>query len=279
VQLTLRLNVQVDPTTERLVQGLAQLSDPAVMAKLVEDVMRRTILEGVRKRFAKEQSSMALVSVANHHGAKALEKVQTRNQFRRFSQRIAKAQLANDVDALQSLHRDQAALVRRLTRNSTTLAGRKGAFMSALRTAASERASQMRTVRDLMTRGPFDTQADGNTLTVSVGAVPVLNRIKSASATKILTGKDSGSSYRTLWLQMEYGMGLYAKPSPSLHKSPFKTESGSWWYGARRGQGVHFLGQRPGNLLRTQLGLTYGEDSQAFTRLFGEHVNRILFGV
>lgn len=279
MQIQISLDIAPDRNMKKLMAGLTKLTTGDTLEKLLQEAMRKTILEGVRKRFAANQATMALVSVANRAAAKSLNSVKIRNQFIRLSNRITKAQQANDQEALNKLHRKQAEIVRTLTRGAHKLSSRPDKFHGALRAAARQRAGLMRSVRDVIAgQGPYNVENDGNRITVSVGAIPLLNRIKSPSATTLLTGHASKSLYQHLWLQMEFGMGVYAKPSPVMHGSPNKTATGSWWYGARKGQGVHFLGQKPGNLLRTKTVAAYPQDTAAFQRLFASQVTQLVFG-
>lgn len=280
MRIEFRINLEVDKTTERILAGLTRLQDPQVMEQAIKTAMRKSILEGVRKRFAQQQATMALVSVIPSTASKALNTVKVHQQFRKLGKRIATAQKNNDVNKLNALHKEQATLVRKLTKRKQRLGRGRGAVLQALRSASNRRRSLMRNVRDVLGgEGPFGSESTKDSMTISVGAVPVLNSIKSPSATKLLSNRYSSTIYNHLWLQMEFGMGVFAKPTPILGGTRFKTQSGSWWYGPRLGRGIHFLGQKPGNLLRTQTGLPYTEDGRALTRMFAAQMNNILFGV
>ena len=92
-------------------------------------------------------------------------------------------------------------------------------------------------------------------------------------------GHETDSSFRILWRQLEFGTGIYAKPSPRPGPTTWKESTGSWWYGQLRGNGLHLRGSRPGNILWDAQSVPYSEDASGFESRFAGMLQRAILGL
>lgn len=150
---------------------------------------------------------------------------------------------------------------------------------NALRQVAKERIKRMQQVMDILSDPKLMdvsyTYRDGkvNSITVSLGPIAALDKIQVPSATPLITGHPTESKMTSMWRQMEFGTGVFAFPTGRF-EGQYKTSAGSWWFGPRKGFGIHFAGTQPGNILRDQTGVLYSSDAMRFKQELERLFNR-----
>lgn len=286
VSVNIRVRLRPDNKLTIMARRTGKLT-PEEVAKIIQYALRASLLAGIKRRYAARGFDMQYVYRAGQNNASNFNSLHVRQRLLRLARLIAREQERAEETGrrgrLNELLQEQRDVLAEFSLGARPLMKHRGKQSSRVRAAldkatAQKRAAMGRVLQVLAGSDPFVVEPTASGVRVGVGVVSVLRGIETPSATKILQGKRSNSLYRQLWLQMEYGAGQFAKASPNLHTSPYKTGTGSWWYGPKAGKGIHFIGQKPGNLLRDQSGLPYGAEGRLFQRLFAERMNQMLFG-
>lgn len=283
MNIEIRLKFTADKTLKRSATRIGRLSQDSI-AEALKTAMQRTLIEGIRQRMLARGEQMVLVDRAAPHSRVKFNGIHARQQLLRIQRNIAKAQANGDRREVNRQINKQREVLRKFTAGAKPKLGKAHTesakqLFRALNTTKVEKRQAVQQVRKLLTgKDAFVTEVNGDSITVGVGVISVLDQIYTPSATRELTGRFSDSPFKKLWLQMEFGAGLYRKPNPLLHNSIYKTGVGSWWYGSKAGRGIHFIGQKPGNFLRDRTGLRYTKDGLLFERVFKQQMLRMLFG-
>jgi len=294
VNLTVDLRFQTDPQLEQFVHTVQRLvDDPVAFTNLLKGVMRTTLLAAYRKRFLQSTSKMTGME-KEQAGASYNRKADITLEIGRLTAELAKDISDSDKDVIKRhLEKLTAEFAGGsvLETDPTTRAGIDPDEGLGVSTRERGRGSlstgqfqaRMGAVLNLLALPEYfqvGTDAAGNPV-IGIGNLDDLNAIVTPSYGDPNTG--GTSKHKILWRQLEFGTGIYAKPSPRLGPTRFKTRRGTWWFGPsdvrkRRFVGLHLRGSRPGNVLTTAAGLPYDSDALLFRQAFFETMQRQLFG-
>lgn len=289
--LTIKFKFAANDKLKKVATKLARLS-PEAIASIVKFAMRRTLLEGIRQRYAARGESILFTDRAPKVTTHDFNSLSHRRRLMSVSRKIAAARLEQDFGKVAKFQKHQTEILKdfaaggkRLPTGRTISSvfghnkGKSGRVLRALEAATLRKRSAQRAVMEhFIGADPFMVTTTEDTLTVGVGYIPALDIIETPSATDELSGHPSSSPFKKLWLQMEYGAGIYATPSPAFTGTKFKTGVGSWWYGRHMGSGIHLLGQKPGNILRERTGAPYIGEGRLFQQVFAQQMKALIFG-
>lgn len=288
VKVTIRIKFQPDKKLTEFSNRVGKVS-PEKIVRVLKKALQATLLEGIRKRYAAKGFDMQYVYRAGQNNSAKFNSIHAQRRLislaRQIQREQEKAEKSGRRERLNQLLEDQRNVLRdflsgarpQLKHTGDTKASRARRALD--KATQKKKAAMDRVLQKLVGANAFVVTNGSDSVNVGVGVIAQLNQIETPSATPLLTGHPSKSPYKQLWLQMEYGAGIFAKPGPSLHNvSPNKTGVGSWWYGKRAGAGIHFIGQKPGNLLRDHTGLPYSGEYRSFLRMFGDLMNELIFG-
>ena len=294
VNVTVDLRFQTDPQLEQFAHTIQRLvDDPVAFTNLLKGVMRTTLLAAYRKRFL--QSVPKMIGMEKEQsGASFNRKADITLEIGRLTAELAKDISDSDKDVIKrQLEKLTAEFAGGtvLETDPTTQAGideQQGLGVSTRERgrgslSTGQFQARMGAVLNLLALPEFfevGVDASGNPV-IGIGKLEDLNAILTPSFGNPDTG--GTTPYKILWRQLEFGTGIYAKPSPRLGPTRFKTRRGTWWFGPsdvrkRRFVGLHLRGSRPGNVLTTAAGLPYDSDALLFRQAFFETMQRQLFG-
>lgn len=269
--------------TEQVNLALTDLSrrlDPAALTAAIKTAVSQSFLANIGKRYAAAENDMNMQRrISNRRLTGQLtqkDRERLANINAKVRGRLLKvAQVAgpSDITKVRDILKVRDRILSSYQRSKYTAKKQKDSrgkrVHQALREAAKQRLVAMRRVRDLITAKDQMEVEYGrrngviNSITVKAGRLDQLDRIRTPSATPLITGHQSSSRFNILWRQMEFGTGVFAFPSGRF-SGRYKTSAGTWWFGPRVGQGVHFAGNRPGQFLRQKTGQLYTADAMLF---------------
>lgn len=278
--------MQSDKTMERVVAGLGSINK-ATMITILKHAIAKSFQKAIAERYAKVASTIPYTQQISRRRSENInfQNKTKRRQLISVATKLQHAIQTGNEGAIKRLQQRQKELVKEYTQLQSRVGGKsKGALKSGIQRAAQAATNKRipkhnRMIRDIVSSGAARGYSTGTGVVVRIGNLAELEARKTPSITDELPKARSKTKFRSLLRLMEFGSGVYAKPSPVLHGSRYKTAVGTWFYGAGMGKGLHFLGQKPGNFLRTQTGLPYTQDGMMFIHLFAERLNRQIFGV
>lgn len=285
-RVEIHIKMQSDKTMKRVVEGLGSITR-STMISIVKYAMAKSFQKAIAERYAKTAS---VTPHTQQISSRRSENINFQNKTKRrqlisVATKLQHAIQTGNEGAIKRLQQRQKELVKEYTQLQSRVEGKpkgvlKSGLQRAVRTATNRRQSMhRRIIHQIIDSNAMRGHSIDSGIVVRIGNLAQLEAIEAPSITTILSGAQTRSKFRSLLRLMEFGSGVYAKPSPVLHGSRYKTAVGTWFYGPRKGQGLHFLGQKPGNFLRTQTGLPYTQDGMMFIHLFAERLNRQIFGV
>lgn len=274
--LKIKIHIEADAKFRRVEAAVGALvKDPAIIIKMLRAAIQETLLVAYARRFAArtpQMRDMQRFPNASALGATAPDGVvdNPTRQAAKFARDLEAAVLAGDqqeiarVTALQS----EVSTVADPT-SSDAAAGpvdRSGPSFTTL----------MAQVIDLIT----DEQRIGivkgsGSILFGIGEIPALNDL---DPTPSWAAGGSKSAFNVMWRHLEFGTGVYSKLPSANSDSKYSETDGSWWFGKKRGQGLHLRGSLPGNFLRTTSGLPYEADAIRFDNVFGAKLKQYLRG-
>lgn len=283
----IKIKMSTDKTFKRVLQGLGSINK-STMISMVKFAMARSFQKAIAERYAKVASTITKTEQISRTRAQNtnFQNQNKRRQLISVATKLQQAIAAGNEKSIKRLQEQQRKLIQQYTKLQSSLDRKpKGILKSHLQRAINVATARRVTAHSRMIRRFTDNSSMKgfsieSGVVVNIGNMAEINQIDVPSITTILNrGASARSKFRNLLKLMEYGSGLYAKPSPVLHRSRYKTEVGTWFYGPRKGQGLHFAGQKPGNFLRTQTGLRYTQDGLMFMQIFANRLNNRIFGI
>jgi len=264
----IRVGIQVQiigsQELKRLAVHLEEVAaDPRIMAGLLRKAAAETILEAWRQRFY-----AALPSLLNMQRADAQKAAQNfpdslKNSLMHLHDKLEQAVSANQQGAARKLQ-DQVKVKEQLLIEA--LGDAQGS--SALSTGKFRELALA--IINLMTEvESVGMGATSDSVMLGIGPLNRLNQIETPSATPHMAGHDTSSQMTTMWRQLEFGTGIYASGDPEGNPgSPFKDGDGSWWYGKKKGFGLHLLGTPGAHVAYDMDGVAYESDALKFQSVF-----------
>ena len=279
-RVTVRATMGFTESFENQLRDLrSKLSIPALEERL-RRALAESFLVNIRSRYNSAETEMNLQrrisnkKLTGQLGARdratlARINTSTRNKLKKIAQEFGPGDIAKVRDALKQ--RDVLLAAYRTAKyRAVKQKDKRGRLVqNALRQAAQQRLTKMKQVRDLLTdRSKIKVEYGSrngvvNSITLRIGNIAELDKIKTPSATPLITGHRSTSKFNILWRQMEFGTGVFAFPTMRT-SGRYKTSAGTWWFGPRKGFGVHFAGNKPGQFLRQRTGELYSADAMQF---------------
>jgi hypothetical protein len=268
----------------------ALVTDPAAFADLLKGVAQETLLMLYMSRFGEVEARIAkMYRVGGHddsgqymqtmiaRAAKvdtALERLkesvgndgpgvaELKERSRKAHMRLGDA-AGNDTDSVSGTVSKEGATA---GLSEVTMEPGKGSRKEGQFHAAMEKVMQTLVDPKLMEATRTKTQ-----LVLGIGDRNLLNAIETPSYYPAKT------RYKIMWRHMEFGTGMFAKPGRRV-TGPTKEGDGSWWYGPKKGQGLHLAGSQQGNILRKKGGEGYTEDQEQLIGGLHLALNRALRG-
>lgn len=279
-RVTIRVNKGFTQAFLADMKDLKKALHPETIEERIKQAIAQSFLAGMRSRYNSHEAEMNLQRRVSSKDLKGklsnrdrerLAKLdqRTRQTLRQVAQEHGPGDIREVRDALTTRNTILAAYQTAKYRASRQKSDRGKMVHKALRAAALERLSRMRKViatltdRSLMKVEYSWRNGVVNGITVRVGNIAALDKIKTPSATEELSGHRSKSAYNILWRQMEFGTGVFAFPNVRSG-GRYRTSAGTWWYGPKKGFGIHFAGNRPGQILRQRTGELYTADMMKF---------------
>jgi hypothetical protein len=293
VKVTLGMDFVPGEGLQALQAGLTKAQNPATIARLLRVVLAQSLKQAYDKRYAAVAGTLHKVEevgATTSLTAKDFDNINIRRKLLKLGADIEELQDKVALGAEQgkrigALQAEQAELLRKFVKSrSRTKHKGESKLGQAIVQQNEERQRRQDDVMRLLTdenRIKASIQTTGK-VTVRMGERTKLEGVVTPSIADFLGKgrKQSRSLYKKLFLQMEFGSGVLRKPGPHLiGNSPYKDGVGSWWWGKKKGSGIQFLGNRPGNILRDSTGLMYGSDAQAMWTVFNRLMTKLIFGV
>jgi hypothetical protein len=247
-----------------------------LLARRLRIAVIRSVVANIRVRFL-----MAMERALEMHVIQEGNKDRTNSPKKRMEDIRLKKQISNNLARLNeaqmaSNYRDADKIRDRLTKQFNMLYDRlsrtpdgettESHWLSKL--AGNQFRKRMFDVLQVLTHAEFaGFERTGNSVVVGIGNAASLEQIKTPSATKALSNRESSSRHKTFWRHLEFGTGVLrnaAKDRRNTTTSP----AAEWSYGPRGGpKSLLLKGTLPMNFLYSNTGDMYPQD---YTRLFEE---------
>lgn len=263
----IRLRVHVKAKFSRGLQDeLDRLSafvdDPALAQRLLRAAVAETLLAAYRKRFlARFADALNMQSARNTKSTPDATKAvkRARRRLEELSVELAGQQLAGE---------DTTKLERRIKKAEERLvdAYDKDFGQSELATGMF-RPLALQVLALLTQVGNTHVNSTDTRTQVGVGHIPTLDAIKTPSATRMLTGRETSSRMNKLWRHLEFGTGIHSQPKKGR----------AWWYGTKT-RGLKLFGSKGVHALYNTQGVPYEADAMRFETHFAKLLERALRG-
>jgi hypothetical protein len=268
VPRTVRLKLGVVPKfpkeLEELLKRLSPLVDsPELLQRILRAAAAETLLAAYRKRF-----------LNNFAGALDMQRAGKKRKDPDLGRSVKRAQktlntLAEEINQAHLSGEPTGDLEKKMRKAEEALveAYDKHFGGSDLDTGMF-RPLAMQVLGLLTTLNNVGQDVSDSAVKLGIGHLPTLDAIKTPSATPMLTGKQTKSRMNVLWRHLEFGTGVYAS----------KGTKNKWWYGPRRGAGIHLKGSKGVNALYDGRGVPYEADALRFESVFANMLTRALRG-
>jgi hypothetical protein len=260
------IKVQITGSTQlsELALHLGELTaDPRVMAALLRKAAAETILEAWRQRFYAALPSLLNMTLADAQKAAAHFPDSLKNSLIHLHSQLERAVREGYQTESRKIQDQVKAKEDALQQALLHAQGGSDLATGRFRELAIA-------IINLMTEvDTIGMAISSDSVMLGIGPLNRLNAIETPSATPKLSGHPTSSAMTTMWRQLEFGTGIYASGDPSGNPgSPFKEGDGSWWYGKKRGMGLHLLGTPGAHVAYDMDGVPYEPDALRFQTVF-----------
>lgn len=301
--MTIEVSVELDFRPGKRLQAFAAAidrltQDKEYLGSLFKDAIRQSILEAYAERF--EQATTKMLDTQkedllnNSQVVKTadlvlkLKELQTRHAKSRpgsGERALIEDKLARISDLLAGSKIEAGGLTRNTTMATDPETGlpMEGAFIESAGGGALStgqfRPRMQQIIKILTDPALVKVQETGEGLVIGVGDLLAMGAVQTPSASGIKVGKrPTTSAFTTMWRQLEFGTGVYAKAGNKRTSGLTKSAGGRWWYGPALNQGLHIRGTQPGSFISKQDGEGYASDFKRFEARFGLQIERALLG-
>jgi hypothetical protein len=283
--ITVRFSMKTEGFEEAARRLRKVLSGDDDLVLLLEKAVMRSVVANVRKRFvARMEVGMEMESLIQN-GRKV--QISPRERMRdmklkaRLSDtlaRLSESQMAGESEVAAKLS-DRAIRIGEQLRDRQGLDPRGKAIGHRLsQLAGNQFRTRMQALLRIMVDARFvRSERNGKRIRIDVGQLSLLNQIETPSATEALRGYPTGSRYKILWRQLEFGTG--AKRSAAKDRAGGASKPAKqWWYGKREDASILLKGTLPMNFLTNNEGQIYQEDMDALGRELTRVLDNLLSG-
>lgn len=284
-------NVSVKFTMEEegsdtLLKNLERVfNDKDVLRRLMEQVVVRSIIMNIRRRFLANIENAVEMQVLTQNGEATFASPRVRmranrlkGQLRGVLERLTEAQMAGDGEEIMRLQGRAAKLSESLREKLAVSPSGKRIrphYLSAM--AGHMFRVQMMQLLGLLTDPAFVRgEWKGNAVVVGVAPIQVMESLRTPSATPALTGHMTGSRKTSFWRQLEFGTGMLrtkgGKERLNIAAGPVKT----WRYGYLKNASLWLYGTKPMDFLTTNAGLLYEQDKVGIDEAFIRALHALL---
>lgn len=248
------------------------VDDQAVLARLAKQAVAETILRSYRQRFYARLPLLLNMERADFERAAVGMPSDLKESVQNIRDQIDEALANGDAEKAAELKHKAANREEKLRE----ALGRRRA--SALATGQFRRLA-LEVIAMMASVEAVDVHFDKKGVRVGIGRLAQLETIETPSATSFLTGNDTKSKKTSLWRHLEFGTGIYATGPGADASSKFKESDGSWWFGPKRGRGLHLKGSQGAHAIFDKQAVMYGDDAMRFEKVFAQLLSQALGGI
>jgi hypothetical protein len=288
-QISLRIRVTPTQQFKEALDRLDRLADdPSVLALAMRAAITESLFAAYQERFNRARKTMSTMYKGDASGAvhepaesleqalkqagKTLDKVSLQYGYDSAAAERVKEMINRLTNKWAMKHGmddkaiEQGGSTYSVGENQKMVLGGFGRFSAAM--------DKVRT--DFLAKGQtgLTGEREGSQMTFGFGEIAVLDTIQTPSWNEKKT-----QPWGILWRQLEFGTGIYSKGEWKTVTGPTQAQAGGdWWYGPKRGVGIHLAGSRPGNFLRNSTGMHYDSQALRFSDAVAQHLDRALRG-
>lgn len=268
VQVTMRIQPDILGLDAALTT-LDQLASPQLIGQLLRQAVAETLLTAFRMRFLDNFEKVLDPHVAGGTTATAASEgtIAAKQELTKAYAAATAAEISGDRAAQVLAQTRVRRAQRRLIQHTERVSGPSSLSTGQFRVRALE------VLRALTDASLLEVHTTDDGVLLGIGKLAELENIQTPSATPQLTGHPTASSMTTLWRQLEFGTGVYARTAGGP-RSPK-----GWWYSPHPGTGLRLMGaQGVHAVFDAATGLPYHRDAVEFEEVFAGLLGRALAG-